>query len=676
MTSPYPPPLKLIPPEFPPPAARAAVATAKWTGTLPDKYIATLVELVSQPNVQGWVGDLSAFHTRHSLSTFIGPVADWLVARFQGFGYGNVAKVAYTQSGNTLHNVVCTKPGSGAAPQLVIVCAHYDCIMETPSNATARAPGADDNASGVAAMLEIARILSDVDLEDTVRFVAFSGEEQGLWGSDAYAAQLQAANATVHRLVNLDMVGFPPAAGTITVEDDRAGQPANNAPSTAFADVMEQMAGLYTSLPVKRAGIYGSDYMPFEADGVVVIGAFDGEGNPNYHNASDTAATLDYAYLADVTRMTLATLLTETLAEVTEAASPVDVYIRDSGADTGSQPSPVPHWTSPDIWVRNNPLPGDNPADGHQPPINNLPNYLYVRVNNKGTQAAAANAFTVEAFRCDPGTGMIWPDHFQSLGSLAVTAAIPAGASVTVGPFIWTPQIVDHECLLAIVSGPGDHAVPDVYAGRLNHGLLVRYDNNVGQRNVSPHNSVPGGKTKVGLVVRGGTGPSVNRLSIDAGALPADTAIELKVLRRIVDGAGQVTGFTGQSSTALWARLDLTGGRVGVIDGFPLDADDDVSADVTVDFSHQAEHLERYPLVVAHQQDGIAAGRLTVEITAIKELEDYVFGNPDSRELHVVSCPFWPRISPRNKIPYATVQDGLARGYNGCAFCLSEYDTG
>lgn len=53
-----------------------------------------------------------------------------------------------------------------------------------------------------------------------------------------------------------------------------------------------------------------------------------------------------------------------------------------------------------------------------------------------------------------------------------------------------------------------------------------------------------------------------------------------------------------------------------------------------------------------------------------------MFGNPRSKELHVVACPFWQRISQRNKIPYATVQEGLARGYDGCAFCLSSFDTG
>ena len=86
----------------------------------------------------------------------------------------------------------------------------------------------------------------------------------------------------------------------------------------------------------------------------------------------------------------------------------MDVYIADSTADTGAIPSPIPHWTSPDIWVRNADIPdGGDPEQGHQNPVNGQPNYLYVRVHNRGSQAATAGTFQLETFRCDPGTGMI-----------------------------------------------------------------------------------------------------------------------------------------------------------------------------------------------------------------------------------------------------------------------------
>jgi Zn-dependent M28 family amino/carboxypeptidase len=167
--------------------------------------------------------------------------------------------------------------------------------MQDLSNSTGRAPGADDNASGVAAVLEIARLLAGLELTETIHFVAFSGEEQGLWGSSEYAAQLAAAGTNVFRLINLDMIGFPPTDGSITVERDLGNAVASNdTASVAFGSVMAQSAADYTSLPVKLGPIYSSDYMPFEARGWVTIGAYEGQGNPNYHNTSDDVATVDF----------------------------------------------------------------------------------------------------------------------------------------------------------------------------------------------------------------------------------------------------------------------------------------------------------------------------------------------------------------------------------------------
>ena len=246
--------------------------------------------------------------------------------------------------------------------------------------------------------------------------------------------------------------------------------------------------------------------------------------------------------------MTLATILGDTAAVVDERPPPgLDVYIRDSAADTGDQPSPHPHWHSPDVWVRNNPPPADptdpttlitertpsRPPDAHRRRAE-----LYVsRVHNSGPSSTPTGAFSVRAYNCHPGPGMVWPTISSSWARSRCPAPSRAGGSVRVGPFVWTPKVPDHECLLAIASGPGDQAVPDVYGGRLDHSLLVRYDNNVGQRNVTPQNAVPGGKTSTTFLVRGSGRLTANTLLIDAREMPADTAIQVRLLRRLVDGA-------------------------------------------------------------------------------------------------------------------------------------------
>ena len=669
--------------DFPVPDKRRAPSpsvrldeTRKWSGTLPDKYVATLVELVDPARLHDEVVALATYPTRHTFSTHVGSAADHLVNRFAAFGYAGAAKVAWTHSGHTGSNVVAVKPGTGPAGRVVVLCGHYDSRMQDPADSTARAPGADDNASGIAAILEIARLLAGIELTETIHFVAFSGEEQGLWGSSEYAAQLAAAGTEVFRLINLDMIGFTPPDGSITVERDLGNAvSSNDAASAAFGSVMAQAAVDYTSLPVKLGPIYHSDYMPFEARGWVTIGAYEGEGNPNYHNTSDDVATVDFDYLTAVTRLTLATLLQQTLAAVSEATSGVDLYIRDSLADTGGQPSPVPHWTSPDIWVRNDASDIDDPELGHQPPINGQPNYLYVRVRNRGAVGVPTGAARVRVYRCDPGTGMAWPRDFTVVGELVVGDPIAAGGAVRVGPFAWTPAIVDHECILAIASAPGDRSFPDSYSGLLNHGLLVRYDNNVGQRNVAPVLSVPGGSQKVSLWLRGGAEPTDNVVTVDAAALPSDTALELRVPPRILNGA-LVEEFAQGDGTARWAKLGLRGGQVGRLSQVRLDAAARVPLNLAVDFSLEAEHLHRYPIVFSQEQAGVAAGKQTVEITAVKEVDDMFFGNPRTREVHVVSCVWWPQISVRNKVPFFALEDALARGYDGCAYCLPNANTG
>jgi hypothetical protein len=367
----------------------------------------------------------------------------------------------------------------------------------------------------------------------------------------------------------------------------------------------------------------------------------------------------------------------------------VDLYVRDSDTDTGEHASPQIHWTSPDIWVRNNPLPanpndpndpnyGENPDDGHQPPINNVPNYLYVRVHNRGSQPAAANTFTVEAFHCSPATAMLWPTHFQSMGTLPITTDVPAnGGSVRIGPFLWTPQIVDHECLLAVVKGSTDQTIADDVKtkGTVDHWKLVRFDNNVGQRNVKPAPSTPGGKTKTSFLIRGTTHPSTNTLRLDASSLPADTKISVRLGRSITDNAASISGLVLSTQNDRWSNFALAGGIMGKIVGFPLGTSEEKSVSLEIDFSYQAEHLKRYPIIAGQEQNGVLAGQLTIEIVAVKESEDYLYGNVRSREVHTLNCTFRKAMNPRNQVPFQTIKDALAHGYNGCRYCLPKYSS-
>jgi acetylornithine deacetylase/succinyl-diaminopimelate desuccinylase-like protein len=153
-----------------------------------DEFIISQVALVSKNNIERCISDLTAFHNRHSKSENIDKAAYWLINQLKQFGYNNnnVYYHEYTEEGYQLKNIICHK--QGATNKILLFCSHYDTIlMKDFEDIVSRAPGADDNASGVSALLEMSRLIFQLDFEYCIRFAFFSGEEQGLWGSKHYA---------------------------------------------------------------------------------------------------------------------------------------------------------------------------------------------------------------------------------------------------------------------------------------------------------------------------------------------------------------------------------------------------------------------------------------------------------------------------------------------------------
>jgi len=286
--------------------------TRSMTSNQSNTFLTSLLRSVSQDNIRIWINSLSSFHSRHSKSKYLNQVAEWIKSLLVSFGYTDVYFHNYLKEGYELRNVICHK--SGTTDRVILVCAHYDCIMEDINNAEERAPGANDNASGVSVVLEVARLLSQVNLENCVQFVFFSGEEQGLWGSRAYAEDIKRNNVNLHRLINLDMVGNPQfKEKKIIIERDMGNKASSNdQESQDFADFLEQIAVDLTDLQVMLGPIYDSDYMPFEAQGYVVVGIYDGgEKNTSYHSKTDIPSTVNLEYTASVTKIVLAAVINE-----------------------------------------------------------------------------------------------------------------------------------------------------------------------------------------------------------------------------------------------------------------------------------------------------------------------------------------------------------------------------
>src|SRR5205823_9038563 len=106
----------------------------------------------------------------------------------------------------TITNIVATLRGVSAPTRAYVVSGHYDSRCTDILNFTSDAPGADDDASGVAAVLELARVFATRPTEATIKFVAYAGEEQGTFGSVFMAAQLKAAGTDVQAMFSNDII--------------------------------------------------------------------------------------------------------------------------------------------------------------------------------------------------------------------------------------------------------------------------------------------------------------------------------------------------------------------------------------------------------------------------------------------------------------------------------------
>jgi hypothetical protein len=170
-------------------------------------------------------------------------------------------------------------------------------------------------------------------------------------------------------------------------------------------------------------------------------------------------------------------------ATVEGAPPPVDVYIDDGRH--GEYPFLANHWSCTDIWNRVSVGPG---GGVHQEPIVGQTNFAYVRIKNRGTQAA--NNIVVKGFHALPGVGLVYPTDWTPM----TTAQLPApnlaandAVGVVVGPFKWVPSQVGHECMFFSVSAKGDASnIDGSITGPIPEWRLVPHDNNIAQRNVHP----------------------------------------------------------------------------------------------------------------------------------------------------------------------------------------------
>lgn len=251
--------------------------------------------------------NLANYHALNRAATYITNVMSESTFR--------VSTQDYYHKKHLLQNIVAEKLGSERPDEIIVIGAHYDTVINSP--------GADDNSSGIAGLLELTRLLGDFKSKRTIRIVAFTLEEppfhdSPLMGSNVYAKNCHHKKENIIGMVSLEMIGY------FTTKNNSQRYPrmdmeyrypdkgdfmaiVGNKESKSMVDLTSDFVKRYSRMNVLpfvavhgMPGISLSDHAPFWKYGYKAIMATDTSffRNPHYHNPDDTHDTLNYRYSA------------------------------------------------------------------------------------------------------------------------------------------------------------------------------------------------------------------------------------------------------------------------------------------------------------------------------------------------------------------------------------------
>jgi len=334
----------------------------------PDPQIARMLKEISTKNIETTILKLVSFGTRNTLSAQdnptrgIGAAREYLYSEFQKISQEcnnclQVEKQTFLQpkanrvpEPTNLTNVYAVLKGTTDPERVYVVSAHYDSMCTSPTNADCDAPGANDDASGTAAVVEMARVMSKHKFDATIIFMAVPGEEQGLLGAAYFAQQALENKMDIEAMFTNDIIGgvttFKDADNRQTVRVFSEGVPSNeteqqanirrgtggenDSPSRQLARFIKETADVYSPkfpvMMVYRRDRYlrGGDHMPFLERGFTAVRIT--ETNEDYDHQhqnlrtengkfyGDTPEYVDYGYVANVTRVNAASLAKLALA--------------------------------------------------------------------------------------------------------------------------------------------------------------------------------------------------------------------------------------------------------------------------------------------------------------------------------------------------------------------------
>jgi len=254
-----------------------------------DPFIQLLNETVSTDSLLAYVQHLQDYGTRAYWKPQAYEAQDWMQSKFEAWGL-EVEIQTFSAAGNgwgtpaaSSGNVIAVQTGTVHPNEFIVCGAHYDSFV--PYNYD-NCPGADDNATGTATVLELARILSQYETERSIIYCCFSAEEVGLFGSKAYAERCQQQGMNIVGYFNIDMSGYLKPGTEIHIDLIH--------PSTAnpLANFLKNINDVYFQIPlVSRPNLSGgdSDHTSFNQKGFMGIWTFEDWNNcsPQIHTVND-----------------------------------------------------------------------------------------------------------------------------------------------------------------------------------------------------------------------------------------------------------------------------------------------------------------------------------------------------------------------------------------------------
>ncbi|MBD3257535.1 M28 family peptidase [candidate division GN15 bacterium] len=279
---------KIVAPKRLPEKARIAASTA-----LQD--LETLISLVERDSLISYTERLQAFYRRVAGTDSNYVSRDWIASRLTGFGYDSVVIDSFQANlqGDLAdcQNVLAYKVGTRFPDMHLVIGAHRDGVPGSPA--------ADDNGSGTAAVMEMARVLQGYETDMTIIFALFDAEEFGLFGAEHYVNEAQTAGDSIVYMFNMDMIGFI---------DNTNQAKLFHGPDTRFSERCLQLADSLVGIAGALVGTSGaSDHFPFQQAGIPVTFLHEFVFSNVYHSFQDSTTYIDFDYMTNMVRAGLAT---------------------------------------------------------------------------------------------------------------------------------------------------------------------------------------------------------------------------------------------------------------------------------------------------------------------------------------------------------------------------------